>query len=93
MLILGDYICEHCGFHRPPDLCRIGPPLFNPSITRIQGQDYHTNIGGPFANIYNALAASLLLDSFGVQPEVIADLIAVAEAAHENEGCNPDKSR
>ena len=37
---------------------------------RIQGQDYHINIGGLY-NIYNALAAVSVAGFFGVQPEVI----------------------
>ena len=70
---LGDYICEHCGFHRPSLTYTLSDLLSltqNSSNFRIQGQDYHINIGGLY-NIYNALAAVSVAGFFGVQPEVI----------------------
>ena len=70
---LGDYICEHCGFHRPSLTYAVSDLLSltqRSSQFRIQGQDYHINIGGLY-NIYNALAAVSVAGFFGVQPEVI----------------------
>ena len=70
---LGDYICEHCGFHRPPLTYAVSDLIsltHRSSNFRIQGQDYHINIGGLY-NIYNALAAVSVAGFFGVQPEVI----------------------
>ena len=70
---LGDYVCEHCGFHRPPLTYAVSDLLsltHRSSQFRIQGQDYHINIGGLY-NIYNALAAVSVAGFFGVQPEVI----------------------
>ena len=49
---------------------RISLSLTQRSSHRIQGQDYHINIGGLY-NIYNALAAVSVAGFFGVQPEVI----------------------
>ena len=70
---LGDYICEHCGFHRPPLTYAVSDLLsltHRSSNFRIQGQDYHINIGGLY-NIYNALAAVSVAEFFGVAPEQI----------------------
>ena len=56
---LGDYVCEHCGFHRP-----------KLDYALIDNQSYKINVGGLY-NIYNALAAVSVAEFFGVAPEQI----------------------
>ena len=70
---LGDYICEHCGFHRPPLTVAVDEltELTNTSSHfKINGTNYHINIGGLY-NIYNALAAVAVAHYFEVSPDVI----------------------
>ena len=70
---LGDYICEHCGFHRPSLTYAVSDLLSltqRSSQFRIQGQDYHINIGGLY-NIYNALAAVAIARYLGADSQLI----------------------
>ena len=70
---LGDYICESCGFHRPPLTVAVDEltELTNTSSHfKINGTNYHINIGGLY-NIYNALAAVAVAHYFDVSPDVI----------------------
>ena len=78
---LGDYICESCGFHRPPLTVAVDEltELTNTSSHfKINGTNYHINIGGLY-NIYNALAAVAVAHYF----EVVADLSDLKEGQHE----------
>ena len=70
---LGDYLCESCGFHRPPLTVAVDEltELTNTSSHfKINGTNYHINIGGLY-NIYNALAAVAVAHYFEVSPDVI----------------------
>lgn len=70
---LGDYLCENCGFHRPPLTVAVDEltELTNTSSHfKINGTNYHINIGGLY-NIYNALAAVAVAHYFEVSPDVI----------------------
>ncbi|WP_373756442.1 lipid II isoglutaminyl synthase subunit MurT [Streptococcus ferus] len=70
---LGDYICESCGFKRPPldyALTELSQITNTASEFIIDGQSYKINVGGLY-NIYNALAAVSVAEFFQVSPEKI----------------------
>lgn len=70
---LGDYICLHCGFKRPPlnyQLTELTNITNTTSEFIIDKQAYKINVGGLY-NIYNALAAVSVAEFFGVSPEQI----------------------
>lgn len=70
---LGDYICQHCGFHRPKlDYCLSNLTALTNTSSEfvIDGADYKINVGGLY-NIYNALAAVSVAEYFGLEAPLI----------------------
>lgn len=70
---LGDYVCQNCGFKRPPldySLTELTEITNTSSEFTIDGQSYRINVGGLY-NIYNALAAVSVASYLGVNPSQI----------------------
>lgn len=66
---LGDYVCENCGFQRPPldyAVTELTEQAHNHSSFIIDGQSYEINVGGLY-NIYNALAAVAVAEFFDIE--------------------------
>lgn len=70
---LGHYICLNCDFKRPEldyQLTALTKTTNVSSAFVIDGQEYSINVGGLY-NIYNALAAVVVAEFFGLSPEQI----------------------